>query len=99
MKSNLRLYFVSAALLAATAAHAESASVGVYSAQESATRQESAKLETKPGDLGDHGSAGSGSGEPQGSPSSEEYGSSGSTVRMIAPDPSDPFVQQIWTAP
>ncbi len=95
MKSTLRLYLASAALLAATAAHAEPASAGTYSAQESRASQDSVK-ETRPGDSGDQG--GAGFGEPGGS-SSEEQGADARTVKMSTPPPSDSFLQQVWTAP
>jgi hypothetical protein len=93
MKSNLRLYFLSSALLAATAAHAESASDGINSSQENTTRPvesgqtvERPHTETVPYGLGEKAST----------PATADRQR---TVTMIAPDPSSPSVQQIWTSP
>jgi hypothetical protein len=110
MKTNLRPYFVSAALLAATVARArgplgydiandqprwgEGTTVPSYTHPEASDYDFPAP---KPGDVRSEYSAGGASGEPEaGETSSQE---SRRNVTMIAPDPSGSFVQQIWTSP
>ncbi len=100
MKSNLRMYFVSAALLAATAAHAESdyprsASVGINSLRESAARQVASAQPMARPYVATDGSQQGGSGETERTTSTAGE----RTVIMRAADPSDPSVQRIWTSP
>ncbi len=100
MKSNLKLYLVSAVLLAATAAHAESdfplsAPFGIHSLRESAARPVASAQPMVLPCVATGGSQQGGSGETECTPCPAAE----RTVIMRAADPSDLSVQQIWTGP